>query len=391
MTLREELEILRGEPIEVFDGDPMDIPCIEQSDIDQLCKSPVVSVQMCTYNHEPYIRQAIEGVMMQKTDFEFELVIGEDCSQDNTREICFEYQRKYPDKIRVLWWHENVFSMGGNSRRVRAHCRGDYIALCEGDDYWIDPHKLQKQYDIFHKYPSVAIVFGYARVLYQTSGRVHVPQIDSKYHGLLNGRHFFHEIVSERQVSMNRVDPDRLRTPTAMINARALHKVLAKYGEIFSWKLYLGDTTQWLALSSIGDVYFLPEELSVYRRHLGGISSSRYNSVMRDATIVKMYFCVMYYRYSIEYIVCYFREELFLYWMDILNQLPLGKRISRYRSLRKVEVLKIVFMGVLNLPYRIALLAGISSPWVLKWLNRYYYRVASLKQCLMPQEQENNY
>ena len=156
VTIKEELEILRGEPIEVFDGDPMDIPCIETSDAEKLCKHPVVSVHMITYNHEPYIRQAIEGVMMQKTDFEFELVIGEDASQDKTREICFEYQKKYPDKIRVLWWHENVTKYGGNGRRVTARCRGEFIALCEGDDYWIDPLKLQKQVEVMRKHNSLS-------------------------------------------------------------------------------------------------------------------------------------------------------------------------------------------------------------------------------------------
>ena len=109
MTLKEELEILRGEPIEVFTGDPMDIPCIETSDPEKLCKHPVVTVSMITYNHEPYIRQAIEGVMMQETDFEFELLIGEDCSTDKTREICFEYQKRYSDKIRVLWCSHNLY------------------------------------------------------------------------------------------------------------------------------------------------------------------------------------------------------------------------------------------------------------------------------------------
>ena len=169
MTLKEELEILRGEPIKVFDGDPMDIPCIETSDAEKLCKHPVVSVHMQTYNHEPYIRQAIEGVMMQKTDFEFELVIGEDCSQDKTREICFEYQRKYPDKIRVLWWHENMRKVnhpaGGNNRRTTAHCRGEFIALCEGDDYWIDPFKLQKQVDVMRQHPNVGLCFTNATIL----------------------------------------------------------------------------------------------------------------------------------------------------------------------------------------------------------------------------------
>ena len=94
MTVKEEFEMLRGEPIKVFEGDSMNIPCIETSDAEKLCKHPIVSVHMLAYNHEPYIRQAIEGVMMQQTDFEFELVIGEDCSTDKTREICFEYQKR---------------------------------------------------------------------------------------------------------------------------------------------------------------------------------------------------------------------------------------------------------------------------------------------------------
>lgn len=152
MSLKEELEILQGVPFEVFDGNPADIPCIETSDREKLCQHPVVSVCMVTYNHAPYIRQAIEGVMMQKTDFEFELVIGEDASQDKTREICFEYQKKFPDKIRVLWWHENVSKLGGNGRRVRAHCRGEFIAFCEGDDYWIDNNRLSKQVSHIRKH-----------------------------------------------------------------------------------------------------------------------------------------------------------------------------------------------------------------------------------------------
>ena len=168
MTLKEELEILRGEPIGVYEGDPMDIPCIETSDSERLCRYPVVSVHMITYNHEPDIRQAIEGVMMQKTDFEFELVIGEDASTDKTREICFEYQKRYPDKIRVLWWHENLGKVGhpagGNATRTTAHCRGEFIAFCEGDDYWIDPLKLQKQVNAMRQFPSVGYCVTGAKV-----------------------------------------------------------------------------------------------------------------------------------------------------------------------------------------------------------------------------------
>jgi len=92
---------------------------------------------MITYNHERYIIQAIQGVLMQKTDFPIELIIGEDCSTDRTREIVFDYQKKYSDRIRVITADNNV-GMMNNSSRTMAACRGKYIALCEGDDYWTD-------------------------------------------------------------------------------------------------------------------------------------------------------------------------------------------------------------------------------------------------------------
>ncbi len=162
MTEKQAMEIIKARPFQLWaDKDPMTIPCHETSDAERLCKTPVVSVNMITYNHEPYIRQAIEGVMMQKTDFEFELVIGEDCSTDRTREICFEYQKKHPDKIRVLWSEENLYQhphpAGGNGRRTEAHCRGAFIAFCEGDDYWTDPTKLQRQVDVMRRYPDVSL------------------------------------------------------------------------------------------------------------------------------------------------------------------------------------------------------------------------------------------
>ena len=108
--------------------------------------SPLVSVCMITYNHEKYIVQAIEGVLMQKTDFPIELVIGEDRSTDNTRNICLEYKEKYPDQIKLLL-PENNLGMLGNFITTLHACTGKYIAFCEGDDYWTDPYKLQKHVD----------------------------------------------------------------------------------------------------------------------------------------------------------------------------------------------------------------------------------------------------
>ena len=105
-----------------------------------------VSVCMITYNHEKFISQAIESVLMQKTDFEYELVIGEDYSTDSTREIVKQYAEKYPDRIKTLLHPENL-GMQTNFTETLKACNGEYIALLEGDDYWTDPLKLQKQVD----------------------------------------------------------------------------------------------------------------------------------------------------------------------------------------------------------------------------------------------------
>lgn len=292
MTLKEKLEILRGEPIKVFEGDPKDIPCIETSDAERLCKHPVVSVHMITYNHEPYIRQAIEGVMMQKTDFEFELVIGEDCSRDKTREICFEYQKKYPDKIRVLWWHENVSRFGGNARRVTAHCRGEFIALCEGDDYWIDPLKLQKQLDVMNAYPSVGLCFCKAKRYIQETERFADWSVDFST-GVIPQDIFYSMMVD--------VDwwPRRtVATATVMLRNDLRRKVYEKY-DIFNWCLSLGDLTMWTGLSMKADVYFSPEVVAVYRINSDSLCGKNVDRVNRDAYIVKEYYVLK--RYGVDF------------------------------------------------------------------------------------------
>ena len=252
MTLKEELEVLRGEPIEVFDGDPMNIPCIETSDSEKLCKSPVVSVHMITFNHEPYIRQAIEGVLMQKADFEFELVIGDDCSQDKTREICFEYQKKYPDKIRVLWWHENVSKLGGNSRRVRARCRGEFIAFCEGDDYWTDDNKLKKQVELIRKYDA-GICVGKTVKLFPDEHRE--PDVFS-----------FPEVIG-----IDIIKCQYFHTSTYLVRRDVYETAYATYRKMgCRW----WDVTVLFCLSSLSKTVFLDELVSVRRITGNGIASS---------------------------------------------------------------------------------------------------------------------
>jgi glycosyltransferase involved in cell wall biosynthesis len=119
----------------------------------------IVSVCMLAYNHEKYIREAIDGVLMQKTSFPVQLVIGEDYSKDGTRIICEEYASKNPGIIRLLPSDKN-HGMVPNFIRTLKACDGRYVALCEGDDYWIDPYKLQSQVDFMEKKPEYVICYG---------------------------------------------------------------------------------------------------------------------------------------------------------------------------------------------------------------------------------------
>lgn len=127
---------------------------------------PVVSICMNTYRHERFIRQAIEGVMMQQTTFAVQLVIGEDHSDDLTRLICEEMTEQYSQKIKLLPSDRNYGQNNNLSRTIQA-CTGKYIALCEGDDYWTDPYKLQKQVEFMENHPDCVMCFHLINVVDQ--------------------------------------------------------------------------------------------------------------------------------------------------------------------------------------------------------------------------------
>jgi glycosyltransferase involved in cell wall biosynthesis len=120
---------------------------------------PVVSVCIITYNHESFIGRCLESVVTQKTNFPFEVVIGEDCSRDKTRTIVEEYANRYPDIVKPILHNKNV----GGHRNAYEFCyprlTGKYIAICEGDDFWTDPYKLQKQVDFLENNPECVLCF----------------------------------------------------------------------------------------------------------------------------------------------------------------------------------------------------------------------------------------
>ncbi|MCH8535215.1 MAG: glycosyltransferase [Flavobacteriaceae bacterium] len=121
-----------------------------------ISKEPLLAVKILTYNHEKYIRDCLEGIVMQQTNFEFVVYVREDFSTDKTRKVLLEYQKNYPHLFKLYLCNENLYSLRKSSGMSK-DINSKYIALCEGDDYWTDPLKLQKQVDFLEANPSIKL------------------------------------------------------------------------------------------------------------------------------------------------------------------------------------------------------------------------------------------
>ena len=238
---------------ETITFDPDEIPCQEISDPAVLAKTPLVSVGMITYNHEPYIAQAIEGVLHQQTDFPIELVIGEDCSTDRTREIVFDYQQKHPDLIRVITSDKNVGLKKNAWRTARAR-RGKYIAFCEGDDYWHHVKKLQIQVDYLESHPEVGLV--HSDVVWN----------DVKT-GKTIPRHYKERKLSHDHENVLRSIIEfkyHVMTCSAVVRKEMYDEIRRSCVYEFSEKFLMGDIQTWAEIAYRSKVKYMNEPLATY-------------------------------------------------------------------------------------------------------------------------------
>jgi glycosyltransferase involved in cell wall biosynthesis len=219
---------------------------------------PLVSVKMITFNHAPYIAQAIEGVLNQKVNFPIELVIGEDCSTDGTREIVFNYQKKYPNIIRVITSENNV-GMKKNSYRTTKACRGKYVAFCEGDDYWHRLDKLQIQVEYMEAHPECGLL--------HSSYDVYDVVLKKKIRDCIKYKGFeipqkadIIDIIDGCRVSF------RIQTCTVMVKRSFYEKIVESDPCLHQSNHYLmGDTQIWAELAVISELAYIPESLATYR------------------------------------------------------------------------------------------------------------------------------
>jgi glycosyltransferase involved in cell wall biosynthesis len=217
-----------------------------------------VSVLVLTYNHEKFIAQALDSILMQEGNFDYEIVIGEDCSTDKTRDIVIDHQKKYPDKIRLLLPGKNLGMMRNLVQTYNA-CTGEYIAILEGDDYWTSPHKLQKQIAFLDTNFDFAICFHNARAVWE----------DGKLPSTLLCPLFQkRESTIEDLIAGNPV-------PTLSVMLR--NRLVTNFPDWF-FDLSYGDWPLLLLAAQYGKIGYLREPMAVYRIHAGGAASAAHTN-----------------------------------------------------------------------------------------------------------------
>jgi glycosyltransferase involved in cell wall biosynthesis len=218
---------------------------------------------MVTYNHERFIAKAIQAVMDQQTVYPYELIVGEDCSRDRTRQIVLEYQKRYPDRIRVITADKNVGPKVNSWRNLNA-ARGKYIAYCEGDDYWHNPEKLQKQVEFLENNPDYGLVHSGYHTYYVKKQRLIKNDYEPKY--ALDDADAFREIVLNRR---------RILTATAVCRTDLLVRVIEENSECTDECWPMADTQRWLEIARVSKVKFLPDSLATYDVLEESVSKSR--------------------------------------------------------------------------------------------------------------------
>ncbi len=218
----------------------------------------IVSIQCLAYNHAPYIRQCLDGFVMQKTNFRFEAIVHDDASTDGTQDIIREYEKKYPDIIKPIYQKENQYSKGIPgyiTNLITQQCKGKYIAVCEGDDYWIDPLKLQKQVDFLEAHPDYTLFFHNALIRYQDRN---LPDrlLSTFETGDFDTTKLF----------------EKWQLPLASVLLRKSVLESDEYKDLS--KSVHGGFLLFLASTKSGKVYGLSQCLSVYRKNAGGVSNT---------------------------------------------------------------------------------------------------------------------
>ena len=257
-----------------------------------------VSVLVVTFNQENFIAQALDSILMQEGNFDYEIVIGEDCSIDKTRDIVIDYRKRYPDRIRLLLHPKNL-GMTKNFVQTYKACKGEYIAILEGDDYWTSTRKLQKQVDFLDANSDFVICYHNARAVRE----------DAKLPSNL-----LCPLFQKRESTIEDVIIGSA-VPTLTIMLR--NGLITDFPDWY-FDLRYGDWTLLMLIAQYGKIGYIKEPMATYRIHDSGAASSAYTN--RET----------YTRHILEVIKMY---EVVNRHFDFKYNNLISKRISHYRNL----------------------------------------------------------
>ncbi len=236
-------------------------------------QKPLLSVRIICYNQEAFIEEALEGIFGQKTNFSYEVVIGDDLSTDTTLEKIKKYMVKYPDKINLLsrkigddyYYNRKKLGRLYNLLNVMENCQGKYIALLDGDDYWTDPYKLQKQIDFLEEHPDYALCFTDVNKLNQNTGKITNALIKNSY---LSAKPMPEYFTYKDYFKNYFFSPTLTSVFRNHIDIKAIKPWFVKCG--------YGDLALWIYLSyTKGKVKVLSDVTGVYRKHNQGVFNQK--------------------------------------------------------------------------------------------------------------------
>lgn len=244
-----------------------------------------VSVICTVFNHSRYLCRCLDGFLMQKTNFKYEVILHDDCSTDGSASIIDEYSKKYPDIFKPFIQKENQYSRGGFThiyKLVLENASGDYVAFCEGDDYWTDPYKLQKQYDLMNSHSDCSICYHYVQTV--NAEGIPLELTSPRKYGALWGKNIISLTDYLYELCYN--DNFTYQLSSYMLKRDCLFEAIEK--NLFNMKDFpYGDVSFQIAALLYGNGYCIPTFMSHYRDMSGGWTSNLMSKKQNQIVLAK--------------------------------------------------------------------------------------------------------
>lgn len=286
----------------------------------------MVSVCCATYNHEKYLRKALDGVLEQQVNFRYEIIIGEDCSTDNSRKIIEEYHRRFPDIFNVIYHEKNVGARK-NFDMIVDRAQGKYTIVLETDDCWIDKHKLQQQVDILEQNPDVIAVAHNSEVIDDEGNKSKYKYPDCK-------RRIYSAILYRRWILPGQNTTLLYRNfykDTSIIDDAKLRPIYEKGP---------GDRIKMYALASHGKIICIQKKMSAYRYVTGGGSSFSATNKLKYRNYMEQYYLLLEYAKKEKLDKEYVFTARFMYFEAMMATYILEKGIDKEEFKQRYKEIK---------------------------------------------------